>query len=344
MSRKKILCLGGSLNQTSQLHLISQYLSTDHDIYFSQVFGDGFFYKFMAESGISDNTVLGKNSSFNLKSLEYLKENNAKYDYRGNTLGIDYDLVIVSTDLVFPSSFKSKKTAWVQEGMIDPLKPSGKWIKRFHLPLYFTSDTSLNGTSNKADLYFAMSAGYKKYFNKHGTNANKILTTGVPNFDNIEELKHNDIELKDFVLVATSDIRELGGNEDRLDFIKQCLKIANGKKLIFKPHPNENINRAISEINMIAPNAEILTSKNLDFMIANCDTLITQFSSCVYLGLVLEKKVYSYFPIEELEANKPIQNKGTSAQIIAGILEKYLYFDGTGVDFINQDDSVKKYL
>lgn len=344
MVKKNILCLGGSLNQTSQLHQITRHLEDEYNIYFTQIYGSGFFFKLLAESGISDNTVLGKNSSFTAKSLEYIKANHLKYDYRGETLGIDYDLLLVSTDLVFPKRLKHKKIAWVQEGMIDPPMPFGKWIKKLRLPLYFTGDTSLNGTSNIADIYFSMSQGYKKYFVQNGTDENKILTTGIPNFDNIEELKNNPLKERDYVLVATSDIRELGGNDDRIDFIKKCLKIANGKKLIFKPHPNENLYRVTQEILKEAPHAEIVTKVNLDHMIANCDILITQFSSCVYLGLVLGKVVYSYFTMEDLESKKPIQNHGKSSEIIAKILKEFILYEGNKSDFILQSEYAKQFL
>ena len=50
MSEKKnILCLGGSRNQTSQLHHIARHLETDYDVYYSQIFGEGFQSRFDEE-------------------------------------------------------------------------------------------------------------------------------------------------------------------------------------------------------------------------------------------------------------------------------------------------------
>jgi hypothetical protein len=339
MPKKNILCIVGSLNQTSQLSQIASFLSQDYNIYYTQVYGNGFFYKFMAESGIFDNTVLGVGSSFIKASKEFLKSNNLNYDYRGETLGISYDLVIMSTDLIVPSKFKNTKKVWVQEGMIDLITPLSYWIRKLNLPLYLSGNTSLNGTSNKADIFFAASKGYKKYFSELGTDENKILCTGVPNFDDIANINSNGFEYKDYVLIATSDIRELGGNENRVDFIQKCVKIANGKRMIFKPHPNEDIEIVSKEIIENTPKDTLIIPKgDISPMIKNCDILITQFSSTVYLGLVLGKKIYSYFEIDDLKSKCPIQNNGQSAKIIASIVDDYIHFEGSGINFIKQNE------
>jgi hypothetical protein len=344
-NKKNILCIVGSLNQTSQLHQIASFLDREYNMFYTQLYGDGFAYKFVAESGFFDNTVLGKNSSFTQRSKKYIKENNLVYDYRGESKDIEYDLAIMSTDMVVPSSFLSKKMVWVQEGMIDPLTPIAKLVKKFNLPTFLPGNTSLNGTTNIADIYFAASKGYKKYFNALGTQSEKILTTGVPNFDNIIEMQNLQFEYKDYVLVATSDIRELGGNEDRVDFIKECVKIADGRQLIFKLHPNENYEKAIREIKNNSPEKTLIyNSGSIDPMIAHCHTLITQYSSTVYLGMILGKKIYSYFPIEELEANVPIQNGGNSAEIISEIIRDFMEYEGNKNEFLAQYQPAKQYL
>lgn len=345
MSEKKnILCLGGSRNQTSQLHHIARHLETDYDVYYSQIFGEGFFYKAAAEIGFFDNTVLGRDSSFTKASMEYIRKHNLNYDYRGQSKGIKYDLALLSTDMIVPKSFKNIKTVWIQEGMIDPITNFGRLVNRLGLPAYTTASTALNGTSNIADLYFAMSYGYKKYFTTYGTDSSKIMVTGIPNFDNINSLLETTYPEKGFVLVATSDIRELGGNDDRIYLIKEAIKIANGRKVIFKPHPNENIQRVVSEIKSVLPEATIITEPIIDTLIAHCEILITQYSSCVYQGMVLGKKVYSYFPIEELESKKPIQNNGKSAEVISEIVRDFLEYNGEKSEFAKTSPKVKAYL
>ena len=51
-------------------------------------------------------------------------------------------------------------------------------------------------------------------------------------------------------------------------------------------------------------------------MIANCDVLVTQFSSVVFVGLALGKEVHSYHPLEMLKRLMPVQN-GRAARNIA---------------------------
>lgn len=343
-AKKNILCVGGSRNQTSQLHQIASHLESDYNIYYTQVFGEGIFYKAAAEIGFFDNTVLGRDSSFTKASQQYIQTHQLQYDYRGQSKGIKYDMALLSTDMIVPKSFQKLKMVWIQEGMIDPINNFGKFIRQMGLPAYLTASTALNGTSNIADIYFAMSHGYKEYFTHYGTEKDKILVTGIPNFDNIISMLEMEYPESGYVLVATSDIRELGGNDDRIHLINEALRIANGRKIIFKPHPNENVQRIIAEIKSVIPNATIITEPIIDTLIAHCDVLITQYSSCVYQGLVLGKKVYSYFPIEELEAKKPIQNGGKSGKIIAEIVAEFMEYDGVKSEFVKNASSVKKYL
>jgi hypothetical protein len=342
--KKNILCVVGSRNQTSQLHQISQYLTDEYDVYYTQLFGDGFFYKLIAEAGFIDNTVLGRDSSFTKSSQEYIKLNHLEYDYRGITKNVKYDLAFLSTDMLIPTSMSKIKTIWIQEGMIDPINNFAKLVKRIGLPTYFTANTSLNGTSNKADIFCSMSHGYKNYFSEHGTSKDKILVTGIPNFDNIDALKKTMYHESGYLLVATSDIRELGGNDDRYFLINKCIEIAKGKKIIFKPHPNENLERVKNEIYAQIPDATIITEPIIDELIANCHTLVTQYSSCVYIGMILGKTVYSYFPMDDLSSKKPIQNGGQSAKYISEIAREFLEFEGNKSDFLNRSDLAKKYL
>lgn len=341
--RKNIICFVGSLNQTKQLHQISKFLEDEYNVYFTQIFGEGWFYRAIAESGIMDHSVFGLHSTFTKVSREYIRDHGLKYDYRANSKGIYYDLALLSTDLIVPRMFRKMKSIWVQEGMIDPLRMKGILTKRLRLPEFSTGDTSLNGTSNLMDISCCMSYGYKEYFTKWGTDKNKILVTGIPNFDNIATFNQVPYTESGYVLIATSDIRELGGNDNRIDLFKKCKDIANGRKIIYKPHPNENQARVIREARQVIPDIEVVTLPILDTLIAHCDTLITQWSSSVYVGLVLGKTVYSYFPIEELNAKKPIQNDGKSAEVIAAIAREFMEYTGDKGKFIEQS-RFSKYL
>src|SRR5262249_31026659 len=152
-----------------------------------------------------------------------------------------------------------------------------------------------------------------------------------PNFDNCRRFLDNTFPERDFVLVCTSDVRETFGFEDRKAFILNAVRIANGRQLIFKLHPNERAGRATREIARHAPQARVYTTGSAEEMIANCSVLITRFSSTVYVGLALGKEVYSDFDVEDLRQKTPIQT-GTAAQDIAGVCRRLLAASEQAVD------------
>lgn len=331
---KKILFIVGSLNQTKQMFQISRELP-DFEHYFTQVYGSGRIFKWIAESGLADFTTMGINSAFARDQREYLQQHHAKMDYRGSSLGNEYELVFNCVDLIMPKDIKHKKTIFIQEGMTDPLSWKSKLVKRIGLPAWFTGDTSLNGCSNNCDIYCVASKGYADFFASLGTDPRKIVVTGIPNFDNVQSFINNDFPYKNYVLVCTSDMREVGKIDLRMSFLNKCKRIANGRDIIFKLHPNEKPDRAISEIRKVfGHDVLVFTKGNTDHMIANCEELITQYSSVVYIGMALGKKVHSYFPMEMLRARMPLQNNGTSAKKIADIARGYIQYEGSSIDFL----------
>jgi hypothetical protein len=311
-TRKKILYICGSLNQTTMMYQISSYL-TEYDAYFTPYYADGFLDK-LAKSGYLDWTILG--GTFKASTEEYLRSQNVSIDYQGTSH--EYDLVLTCSDLIVPNNIKNKKLVLVQEGMTDPKNLYFYMVKWFKIPRYLAS-TSTMGLSDYFDMFCVASEGYKEMFTNNGVNPNKIVVTGIPNYDNCEKYRNNTFPHKNFVLVATSDSRETFKFENRKRFILKSLEIADGRQLIFKLHPNENFERAIIEINKWAPNALIYHSGNINEMIANCEVLITKYSTVVYTGIVLGKEVYSYFNLEELKKLSPLQNGGNSAENIAEV-------------------------
>ena len=312
MHKKKVLFICGSLNQTSMMHQISKKLS-EYDCYFTPYYGDKFL-NFCAGLGILDFSILG--GSFKRNTEKYLTDHNLEIDYRG--LQNNYDLVYTCSDLIIPKNIRDKKIILVQEGMTDPENIFFHLIKYFNLPRWIAG-TSANGISNMYNLFCVASEGYRNFFIRKGAKAKKIIVTGIPNFDNARQYLNNDFPHKNFVLVATSDSRETFKYENRKKFIERCLKIADGRQLVFKLHPNEKFDRAIREINKYAPGALVYPNGNTNHMIANCDVLITKYSSVVYVGMVLGKEVHSAFDLEELKKLIPLQNNGTSAERIARI-------------------------
>ena len=319
--KQKILFITGSMNQTLQMHQIAEHL-TDYDCWYSQFFTDSPFIKAVIKyTPLLRNTILS--GQFKRNSESYLRSNGLQIDYQAKKN--KYDLVVYCTDLHIPKRLRSAKLVWVQEGMTDKYDLFSKLVNALNLPPIITGNTSLNGTSNICDVYCAGSEGYKQQFTERGTDANKIVVTGIPNYDNIRQFFDNDFPHKNYVMVATTDMRETYRYENRPAFIREAVKIADGRKLLFKLHPNENFERAEAEIRKHAPAGTLVfNSGNTNHMIANCTELITQYSTVVYVGLALNKKVHSYFDIEDLKRLAPVQNGGVSALKISNICRELL--------------------
>jgi hypothetical protein len=331
--RKKILFITGSINQTSQMHQISRHLQ-DFDCWFSQIFADNAALSALVKhTPFANGTVVAE--SFREKAEHYLRQLGAQIDYLGEKN--QYDLVVNCSDMIVAKKFRKIKTIWVQEGMIDKPTLLTGLVKAFGLPAYLTGDTSLNGSTNVCDIYCTASDGYKNYFANYGTDPSKLVVTGIPNYDNQHQFMNNDFPLHNYVMVATSDMRETYRFENRRAFIKHASRIADGRQLLFKLHPNEKVSRAEAEIKKHAPGGSLIfSSGNTNHMIANCSELITQYSTVVYTGIVLGKKVHSYFELENLKRLAPVQNGGNSAKNIGQICRAYINFDGRKEDFLKQ--------
>jgi hypothetical protein len=305
----------------------------EYDCYFSQIYSKHPVVRLALQTRLLNTTIFS--GEFKKKADAYLVRHKLRNDYARSIYHHDYDMAVLCTDLLVTRELRQIKTVWVQEGMTDPVTPWGRLTKRLHLPSYMAMNTAFNGCSNICDIYCAASAGYKEQFSNWGTDADRIFVTGIPNYDHSVALLQNDFPHHGYVLVATSDIRETFRADDRKKFIGDCVRIAGGRQLIFKLHPNEMKDRAIGEIRQYAPpEALIYTEGNTEHMIANCGELITQYSTVVYIGIALGKKVHSYFDVEQLKRLAPVQNGGRSAANIAEICRNYLEFKGTRDEFL----------
>jgi hypothetical protein len=318
--KSKILFICGSLNQTTIMHSISLYFD-DCECYFSSYYADGMVDS-LVRKGLLDFTILA--GRFRRQTENYLSSNNLNIDYKG--LYNDYDLVFTCQDIIVPENVRNKKLVLVQEGMTDPETVTYHLVKEFNLPRWLAG-TSATGLSDAYDLFFVASEGYRELFISKGVNPAKIYVTGIPNFDNANQYLNNEFPFRNFVLAATSDRRETLNYENRKLFIQKVLGIAKGRQVIFKLHPNENWERAIREINRYAPGALVYTNANINHLIANCDVLVTAYSSVVFIGLALGKEIYSDFSLDFLQKLMPIQNQGTSACEIARIARESLLFN-----------------
>jgi hypothetical protein len=303
------------------MHQIARHLPEYH-CYFTPYFADGLL-GFLGQWGFLDFTVLGGPHRHNTEA--YLKQHHLPVDFGGQAR--DYDLILTCSDLLVQKNIRGKPVVLVQEGITEPEGVGFSLVRTLHLPP-FLANTAAMGLSDTYDVFCVASPGYRDLFVKKGVRPEKIAVTGIPNFDFAEAYRTNDFPYQHYVLAMTSSHRELFTRENRVKFIQETRRIAgacpeNGqvitRQLIFKLHPNEDHRQAIDEIRRWAPEALIFRDGNTGHMIANCDVLVTQYSSVVFIGLALGKEVHSLFDLEPLRKLTPIQNGGTSARRIAEI-------------------------
>src|SRR5262245_29048248 len=312
MRTPRVLFICGSINQTTQMHKVSQQL-VEFDCFFTTYYDDGY-PETLKRMRLTESTPLGY--KLTARTLAYLQRHNLAMDQAG--LNGPYDLVVTCSDLLVPGNIRHYPIVLVQEGMTEPEGLFYRIWRRHRWFPRWLAGTAVTGLSDQYTKFCVASEGYKRLFVSKGANPDKIVVTGIPNFDSCWEFLDNTFPHRDFVLVCTSDIRETFGREDRKALIRKALRIANGRKLIFKLHPNERVGRATREIKRHAPGAEISVTGPTEQMIANCAVLITRFSSTAYVGLALGKEVYSDFDIEDLRQKMPIQT-GAAAQAIAAV-------------------------
>lgn len=313
----RVLFICGSLNQTTMMHQIAQALP-EYEVWYTPYYGD-LLHETLAHRGWLEFSILGE--KHRRRALSYLQHHSLRIDYGG--VAHDYDLVVTCSDLIIPKNIRRRKIVLVQEGMTDPENFMFHLVKHLRLPRYLAS-TSTTGLSGMYEKFCVASAGYRQFFIRKGIAAGRIAVTGIPNFDNAAQYRHNDFPHHHYVLVATSDTRETFKRDNRKRFLQRAAEIAAGRPLLFKLHPNETFERSAREIHAVAPQALLYPQGNVHHMIANCDVLITQYSSVVYTGLALQKEVHSYFDLEQLRALAPIQNGGTSAHNIAEVCRALL--------------------
>jgi len=315
--KANVLFICGSLNQTTMMHKISRCLPM-YDCFFTPFYAEGLIGQ-CSRMGLLDFTILGGKHAQNTR--QYLVQERLPVDFGGRSR--NYDLVVTCTDLIVQSNIRSRRMVLVQEGMILPEGLLYYLVRYLGLPR-FLANTAATGLSNAYDIFCVASPGYRELFIKKGVNPDKIVVTGIPNFDNAASYLNNNFPHRNFVLATTTSARETYRRTDRTAFIHKVKRIAAGRDVIFKLHPNEDFERARAEIEKIIPGAIIYTTGNVHEMIANCDEMVTELSSVVYTGLALGKKISADFDLESLRKLLPIQNGGASAQNIASICEELL--------------------
>ncbi len=307
--KKKILFVCGSMNQTTQMYQISRHLG-EYDQWFSPFFSDGVLGK-ASDMGLLEFTIMGKKRSS--RAIAFLNEHELQIDAGG--LRHPYDLIVTCTDLLVPRHFRSRKLVLVQEGMTEPetllfhLAKNFRWVPRW------VAGTSTTGLSDVYEKFCVASEGYRDLFIRKGVRPEKIVVTSIPNFDNCARYLVNDFPHRDYVLVCTSDNRETFVYENRRKNIETYRELAAGRQLLFKLHPNENVERAIREIERYAPGSMVFAEGKTEEMIANSNMMIAQFSSTIFVGSALNKPVLCGLEPEVLKALTPLQNNAAAHEI-----------------------------
>lgn len=319
MSRKpRVLYICGSVNQTTQLHAVSRAMG-DHDAWFSPFFTnlDGVM---MRKLGLIEFSIGGNKRR--AWCIDWLKRRGLSIDVDGRRGG--YDLVVTCTDVIVPKTMLRYPIVAVQEGILDPERLLAWLCRHAFLPRWMAG-TSLTGESGLYDRYCVASEGYREDFIARGARPDRIVVTGIPNFDDCESFRRNDLAIRDYVLAATSDTREtLKLTDSRKKFIQRVLDIAAGRPVVFKLHPNEDEARERRLIEKMAPGALVFHGGSAEQLVANASVVVTQWSSVSFVGVALGKEVHSSYPIEVLRRLCPQQNGGASASNIARVCRDLL--------------------
>ena len=305
----RILFIGGSINQTTQMHQIADELP-ECEPAFTPYYVDGWL-ELGRKVGLAEFTVAG--DKLRRRCEDYLARHGLPVDPHGRDG--TYDLVLTCSDLVIPRNLRNRRVVLVQEGILDPVSWPFHLCRRLRLLPRWLAGTTTTGLSLAYEKFCVASDGYRDLFISHGVPAERIAVTGIPNFDDCRKYLANDFPLHGFVLVCTSDARETFKRDDRAAFLRRAVEIADGRALVFKLHPNENVERATREIREHAPGAVVHPTGIAEHMIANCDVLITQWSSTAFVGLALGKEVHSYHGSEELRRLLPLQNRSAARNI-----------------------------
>jgi hypothetical protein len=315
--KSRVLFVCGSINQTQQLHAVARQMP-EYEAWFTPFYVDRTL-ELWRKLGVLEATIAGKKLSE--RCFNYLEQHGLDVDYRGQRHR--YDLAVTCTDLFIPNNLRSARIVAVQEGILDPPGVFMPLVRRFDWMPRWTAGTGATGMSGLYDKFCVASEGYKDHFVSLGAPRERLVVTGMPNFDNCDAYRNNDFPHHDYVLVCTSDARETLKKDNREAFVQRALAIAAGRQVIFKLHPNENIARAKAELARWAPHALVYASGSAEQMIANCSVYIGQYSSTVFVALALGKEVHSYHPAEELHALLPVQNK-SAASNVAEVCRKLL--------------------
>jgi len=322
----RVLFVCGSPNQTGQMLQIARALS-GVEAWFTPYYSDWPHHIAILKSGIFEPAINGhKRRGI---CADELNRRGLRIDLAAERN--EYDLWVCPNDAILPAGVSGTPWVLVQEGIMEqPNWRTWVWRKTRLMPRGIAT-TAVFGLTKRYEKFCVASEGYRKQFLAEDISPDKLVVTGIPNFDDFARFRDNDFPHHGYVLVCTSDGRETMMKVDRPALLRRSVELAAGRQLIFKLHPNENVERATREILAIAPDALVFADGNAEEMVANCEVLITEHSSLTFCGLALGKEVHTNLPLEQVEALLPVQNR-RAAEEIADVIRGVLRARGRAVE------------
>src|ERR1044071_575658 len=252
--RPRVLFICGNRNHTTTMHAVARELA-DCEKWFTPYYcDDDTLLDYLRRAHLLEFVALGHD--FRRRCLAYLQQHDLAIDQGGVRGG--YDLVVTCSDLIVPSNIAGLPLVGVQEGMIDPklfwwrVMELFPWLK---LPRW-AAGTACTGLSHAYDAYCVASEGYRRDFIERGARPERLVVTGLPNFDNFAGYVRSGHWIEGCVLACTSDGRETFRRDDRKRFIRWALEIAGDRPLVFKFHLNERMSRAVDAVRQWARREE----------------------------------------------------------------------------------------
>ena len=210
--RNRIFFICGSMNQTTQMHQISRHLP-EYEHSFSPYYCDGL-HEIFRRLGLMEFTIIGDKLARRCRT--YLQDHNLPIDYQGKNR--PYDLVVTCSDVYLQKNIRDNRIVLVQEGITDAETILFRLVKRFRFLPRWLAGTSATGLSDAYRAFCVASEGYRDFFIRKGARPEKIIVTGIPNFDDCQRYCSNDFPYRHYVLVCTSPLREIFQGEDREAF------------------------------------------------------------------------------------------------------------------------------
>ncbi len=300
----------------SVLRLVASALH-DWDCWFSPVYSaHNLTYRFVSKLGIIKHTTL--NPYYLKKVIQSMEGLGLRMDIGAKN---SYDLIVLGNDFYMPQDLRSRSPkVLVQEGWVWT-KNWRRWLcEHTFLPPWFAVGDGI-GLSRNYDYFCVASQGYKELFKQSGIDEHRLVVTGLPTLDAVEQdFAHFVDETREskFVLVTTHPSREYFEGENRKQLLMKARRVAKGFPIVVKLHPNEDFVRATREIAEWLPEAKVVVDVDVNYLIANCSALVTTYSTTIYYALLLGKDVYCSYPTNEIRKLLPEQN-GQAAHRIAKV-------------------------